>query len=95
MNLEEAEQAKLLREIALPPVRVITIDPSCLLWNDRAVAKLAETIYQEQSFDRLPILSDALEDAGCVDGELLAHCRSAGPHVRGCWAIDLILSKDR
>ena len=46
-----------------------------------------------RAFGRLPILADALLDAGCDNEELIAHCRSAGPHVRGCWAIDLILGK--
>jgi hypothetical protein len=43
--------------------------------------------------ERLPILADALEDAGCDNGDILSHCRSPGPHVRGCWAVDLILGK--
>src|SRR5262249_17270704 len=58
------------------------------------VADLARTIYDDRSFDRLPILADALMDAGCADEQLLAHLRSPGPHVRGCWALDLILGKN-
>jgi hypothetical protein len=54
---------------------------------------LAQAIYDERAFDRLPILADALLDAGCDNEELLAHLRSEGPHVRGCWAVDLILGK--
>jgi hypothetical protein len=50
---------------------------------------------RERAFNRLPILADALLDAGCDDEELIQHCRTEGPHVRGCWVIDLILSKDR
>jgi hypothetical protein len=46
------------------------------------------------AFDRLPILADALEEAGCDEPALLAHCRSDGPHVRGCWAVDLVLGKE-
>jgi hypothetical protein len=41
--------------------------------------------------DRLAVLADALEDAGCADPDLLAHLRGPGPHVRGCWALDLVL----
>lgn len=42
---------------------------------------------------RLSVLSDALEEAGCTDDAILTHLRSPGPHVRGCWALDLILGK--
>jgi hypothetical protein len=52
--------------------------------------KMARTIYDEQSFDRLPILADALEDAGCTDRAVLDHCRSSGSHVRGCWVLTLL-----
>jgi hypothetical protein len=64
-----------------------------IAWNDGTVRRIAEGIYEERAFDRLPILADALLDAGCDNEELLAHCRSDGPHVRGCWALDLILGK--
>jgi hypothetical protein len=57
--------------------------------------RLAEQIYKERAFNRLPTLADALEESGCQEAALLAHCRGPGPHVRGCWAVDLILSKDR
>jgi hypothetical protein len=55
---------------------------------------LAQAIYEERAFDRLPILADALEESGCYNADLLAHCRSDGPHVRGCWAVDLVLGKE-
>jgi hypothetical protein len=58
------------------------------------VRGLAEGIYADRAFDRLPILADALEEAGCTDAEVLAHCRGPGPHVRGCWVVDLILGKE-
>jgi hypothetical protein len=54
---------------------------------------LAQGIYDERAFERLPILADALEDAGCTDAAILVHCRGPGPHVRGCWVVDLILGK--
>ncbi|HEV3078366.1 MAG TPA: hypothetical protein VGY66_01245 [Gemmataceae bacterium] len=73
-----------------PPPR---IDPALRVRNDGTVKKLAEAIYQGRSFDRLPILADALEDAGCDDAALLGHLRAPGPHVKGCWALDLILGK--
>ena len=59
-----------------------------------AVRRMAEGIYTGRAFDRLPILADALLDAGCDNEELIRHCRSDGPHVRGCWAVDLILGKE-
>jgi hypothetical protein len=53
---------------------------------------LATGIYEDRAFDRLPLLADALMDAGCADEQVLGHCRSDG-HVRGCWLLDLILGK--
>jgi hypothetical protein len=57
------------------------------------VPKLAAAIYDERAFDRLPVVADALEDAGCTDAAILGHCRAGGEHVRGCWAVDLELGK--
>jgi hypothetical protein len=62
-------------------------------WGSGTVRLLACGIYDSGAFDRLPILADALEDAGCADPDILAHCRSPGPHVRGCWVVDLLLGK--
>jgi hypothetical protein len=70
------------------------LPPTVLAWNDSTVRRMAQGIYDDRSFDRLPILSDALLDAGCDDEELIGHCRSEGPHVRGCWAVDRILGKE-
>jgi hypothetical protein len=66
-----------------------------LTWNGNTVTRLAESIVTDRAFDRLPILADALEDAGCDNADILAHCRGGGEHVRGCWVVDLVLSKDR
>jgi hypothetical protein len=54
-------------------------------------ANVAKSIYENRDFGLVPILADALEEAGCTDGDILTHLRSPGPHVRGCWAIDLCL----
>ena len=43
---------------------------------------------------RLAVLADALLDAGCDEEELIGHCRSEGPHVQGCWAVDLLSGKE-
>ncbi len=91
---ERAAQAPLLRCIIGNPFRHSPpLPPAVLAWNDGTVRRIAVGIYEERAFDRLPILADALLDAGCDNEELLAHCRSDGPHVRGCWAVDLILGK--
>jgi hypothetical protein len=81
-----------VRDIFGNPFRPITLDPS---WLTATVTSLAQAIYEERAFDRLPVLADALEDAGCANAEILSHCRQPGEHVRGCWVVDLILSKDR
>jgi hypothetical protein len=57
------------------------------------VVALAETIYQGRAFDRMPVLGDALEDAGCTNADVLWHCRSDNEHIRGCWVVDLLLGK--
>jgi hypothetical protein len=66
-------------------------EPACLLWQDATVPRLARALYDEGRFDQLPILADALWDAGCSEPGLPEHLRSPGPHVCGCWALDLIL----
>ncbi len=71
----------------------LAIDPVCRAWNDGTILKLARDIYARLVLGRLPVLADALEDAGCADAELLGHLRGPGPHVRGCWAVDLVLGK--
>ena len=87
-------QAELLREILGNPYRPLPLlPPAVLRWSDGTVRRIAEGIYEERAFNRLPILHDALLDAGCDDEAILAHCRSDGQHVRGCWAVDLILEK--
>ena len=57
------------------------------------MVKVAQGIYYDRAFDRLPILADALEDAGCHDAAILEHCRQPGPHVRGCWVVDLLTGR--
>jgi hypothetical protein len=88
------EQVLSLRCIFGNPFYATSLDQSWLAWNDGTAAKLAKGIYTGQCFDRFPILADALEDAGCINAEILTHCRSEGPHVRGCWVIDLLLGKE-
>ena len=93
--IKTAEQAALshLLRCIFNPFRRASIGAAWLAWNDGAIRKMAQVIYDARSFDRLPLLADALEDAGCTDADLLAHCRGPGPHVRGCWVVDLLLGK--
>jgi hypothetical protein len=93
-QLELAALAHLLRDIVGVPHRPSSlIEPAWLNANGGLVPTLCTTIHQERAFSQLPILADALEDAGCANEEILGHLRDPGPHVRGCWAVDLVLSK--
>ncbi|MBN9521356.1 hypothetical protein J0H58_23015 [bacterium] len=65
-------------------------DPS---WRTEAAVALARGMYESRDFAPMPVLADALDDAGCADADILAHCRGPGPHVRGCWVVDLVLGK--
>lgn len=85
------DQAELLRDLLGNPHRPVTLFPSWLSWNDGALSKIAATIYAERRYADLPLLADALEEAGCTDEAMLAHCRRPGEHVRGCFAVDLLL----
>jgi len=83
-------QAMVLRCIFGNPFRPVTVAPS---WRNSAVTALAQAIYTDRAIERHPILADALKEAGCTNGDILAHCRGPGPHVRGCWVVDLLLGK--
>jgi hypothetical protein len=72
----------------------VPLHPSWLRWDDGTIPKLAQAIYDERAFDHLPVLADALEEAGCANADILAHCRGPGEHVRGCWVVDLLLGKE-
>lgn len=90
---EKATQAELIRDIFGNPFRPVAVEPTWLTWNDRTVEKLARTIYDERRFELMPILADALEEAGCGHTDILTHCREPNEHVRGCWVVDLLLGK--
>jgi hypothetical protein len=90
-NRERAAQAALLRCILGNPFQSLpVVDPVVRAWNDGTVGRLAEAIHDERAFERLGVLADALEEAGCSDASILAHCRQAGEHARGCWVVDLL-----
>jgi hypothetical protein len=93
-QVERRRQCNSLRDSFGPlPFRDIAIDPAWLAWNEGVVAKLAASIYEKRAFERMPILTDALEEAGCTDADILGHCRRPGLHARGCWVIDCLLGR--
>ena len=93
-NAERNAQSELLRCIVHNPFRPVSaLSIDLLSWNSGLIFKLAQGIYDDRAFDRLPILADALEEAGCTDADILNHCRQPGEHVRGCWVVDLVLGK--
>jgi hypothetical protein len=93
--------AVLVRDVFCSPFRPgPALDPAWLAWRGGVVRELARAAYEERRLPegtlepaRMSVLADALEDAGCHDAELLGHLRGPGQHVRGCWTIDLLLSK--
>jgi len=88
---EKAAQAVLLRDLFGPlPFRSLLLDAS---WLTSTVLLLAQGIYDEKAFDRMPILADCLMDEGCDNEDILNHLRGPGLHSKGCWACDLILGK--
>jgi hypothetical protein len=95
MAAERAAQAALLRCLVGPlPFRPPPmIDAAILAWNDAAVPRIASTIYDDRRFEDLPVLADALEEAGCGEADLLEHLRGGGEHARGCWVVDLLLGR--
>jgi hypothetical protein len=85
-------QAGLVREIFGNPFQAIAVDSAWLRWNEGTTVKLAQAAYEKRRFDLLPILADALEEAGCNSDAVLSHCRQGSEHVRGCWVIDWLLA---
>jgi hypothetical protein len=89
--VERNAQSTLLRCLFGNPFRPVALKPT---WRTSNVTALAKAIYADRAFDRLPILADALEDAGCDKADILNHCRQPGEHLRGCWVVDLVLMKE-
>jgi hypothetical protein len=85
---EMPHQIHLLRDIFGNPFRPVSLNPA---WRTETVVSMGMAIYNNRTFSHLPIWADALEDAGCENREILQHCRHPGPHVRGCWPLDLLL----
>jgi hypothetical protein len=95
---EQEAQCRLVRCIFGNPFRPATLDPA---WRTPDAVALARTAYEERELPagtldlaRLAVLADALEEAGCTDPAILGHLRGPGTHVRGCWAVDLLVGKE-
>lgn len=89
-DAQRKSQCRLLRDVFGNLFRPSSVGSA---WKSTNVVGLAEVIYDDRAFDRMPVLGDALEDAGCTNAEMLEHCRSGTEHVRGCWVVDRILDK--
>jgi hypothetical protein len=93
--IEPDERDRIAQSVLLDlygnPFRPVTLDPALLT---STVTALARQMYETRDFSAMPILADALQDAGCENAEILDHCRGPGPHVRGCWVVDLVLGKE-
>src|SRR5262249_31237748 len=85
------EQRRLLWDIFGNPFRPVSVEPS---WLTSTVLAIARQMYESRDFSAMPILADALQDAGCESEDILSHCRQPGEHVRGCWVVDLVLGKE-
>ena len=93
---QEARQleGRILHDIFGPlAFRPVALYLAWIAWNGGTIPKLAQASYHDHSFDSLPVLADALEEAGCDDASILDHCRQPGRHFRGCWVVDLLLGR--
>jgi hypothetical protein len=85
-------QCDMIRELFGNPFRAVTFSSE---WRTDTALSLARQMYESREFSAMPILADALQDAGCNNEEVLSHCRDANQvHVRGCWVVDCVLGKE-
>jgi hypothetical protein len=91
---EREAQAALIRDLFGNLFRPVALDPAWLAWNDGLLVSMAKKMYDSRDFTDMPVLADALEEAGCDNADILNHCRQPGEHVRGCWVVDLLLDKE-
>ncbi|VTR91971.1 Uncharacterized protein OS=Sorangium cellulosum (strain So ce56) GN=sce5710 PE=4 SV=1 [Gemmata massiliana] len=90
-TVEQCAQAQIIRDIFGNPFRPVIFSPD---WRTPTATTLASQMYESRDFGAMPILADALQDAGCDSDDVLNHCCGSGPHVRGCWVVDLVLGKE-
>ena len=91
---DESEWLRLVEfvhDIFGSPFRPVAFSPS---WRTGTTAALARQMYDSRDFSAMPILADALQDAGCDSADILDHCSSTCQHVRGCWVVDLVLGRE-
>lgn len=91
MRNERRFQCALLRDLFRPPSHLFAIQEA---WRSSTVVALARQMDASNDFSALPILTEAIQDAGCENSDILSHCRGNGPHIRGCWVVDLLLGKE-
>jgi hypothetical protein len=91
MYRERSVQVAILRDIFGNPIRPIALNPS---WLTSTAHALARQMYDSRDFSAMPILADALQDAGCDNEDILNHCRGEDVHVRGCWVVDLLTGRN-
>jgi hypothetical protein len=89
--IERESQTKILRDIFANPFHRIEFNPS---WRSGNMVGLARAMYRNRDFANLALLADELARTGCNNNDLIGHCREIGPHVRGCWVVDLVLAKE-
>ena len=90
-GLSELQLSDVIRDIFGNPFRPAIFSPE---WRTDTAVTLARTMYDSREFGAMPILADALQDAGCDNADVLNHCRDANQvHVRGCWVVDGVLGK--
>jgi hypothetical protein len=87
----KAVECRLIRDVFPNPFRPVPFSPE---WRTATAVALSRQQYDSRNFSAMPILADALQDAGCDNADILDHCRGPGPHVRGCWVVDLVLGKE-
>jgi hypothetical protein len=90
---EKGPFCDLIRDVFGNPFRPVALEPAWLGWRGGLPAALARRLYESRDFGEMPVLADMLQDAGCADEQVLGHCRGPGPHVRGCFLVDLLLGK--
>ena len=90
---ERAAQCRFLHCVLGNPFRPVAVDPAWLSWHGGIVGTVARSIYDLRCYVEMPVLALALEQAGCDNADLLAHCRQPGDHVRGCFVLDLLLDR--
>ncbi|MGF1580780.1 MAG: hypothetical protein ACFCD0_15570 [Gemmataceae bacterium] len=87
-------QSRLLRCLVGNPFRPMYVEPRCLVWNGGIIVKIAQRIDESRNYGHLPVLADALEEAGCSNEVILEHCREGTTHAKGCHVLDCILSRE-